>query len=385
MISQPEQSDALNRILDSQTFGKATTTRTLLAYLVSATIERQEISAASIGLELFGKKYDPAKHDVNIRVNISHLRKRLKRYYDQEGGADPIRISIEPGQYYASFAAKSVPQNSVKGLAWGGMIAVALILIGALGWSFSGPDDRMWTPMFENELETTLYLGDVFGYSGPTQFGSMGWHRDSKINSSEEFYNRVKQSPEKHQSLRPAAYTYVVFENAFNIKPFTQYFTQQEYQFSVRQTSDFSGRSLKDRNTIYAGPFFVQSAFNDIFNDFSKNVQLHFDTTSRGPVILQYTEDGLPKRVNITSKFGDEEYALASAFNGPNGTRHYLFFSNHGMGLTAVVEHFTNPEALEVFSAEYLAEGEEFVALFHVKGKDRTSMSMELVLWDGNR
>lgn len=387
MFNQNEINDALTRILKSRTFSKASTGKVLLKFLVESTIKENEISAYTIGLELFGRKYDPEKSDVNIRVNISHLRKRLKQYYEQEGSEDPIIIYIEPGQYNATFSGKKKLKpgklkRNIVGLSTVVVLSVAaVILIFPLKST-----DKVWSSMFDNELETTLFLGDVFGYRGPTIFGSLGWHRDSNINSADEFYMATKSNPEKYSAIKPGKYSYVVFENSFNIKPFTQYFTINDYDFSLRPTADFITRTIKDHNTIYTGPFYVQTTFNELFNDFSKNVKLVAKNKKQNHFSLNYnTKDNQQTTIILNSNDIDGEYAIASAFNGPNNSRHYMFFSNHGMGLTAIVEHFTNPDSIEAFSERHLNDSNEFIALFYVKGKDRTSMSMELEFFDDNK
>ncbi|WP_042496406.1 hypothetical protein [Algibacter lectus] len=95
---------------------------------------------------------------------------------------------------------------------------------------------------------------------------------------------------------------------------------------------------------------------------------------------FNYTnEEGENKIIKINSRDSEGEYAIASGFNGPNNSRHYIFFSNHGMGLTSVIEYFTDIDSVQEFSDAYLSTSNEFIAIFFVKGKDRTSLSMELV------
>lgn len=383
MIKLEDKQQALNKVLDSVTFKKSTTINVLLKYLVTATLEGKEISVYSIGEELFGKNYEPEKSDVNIRVNISHLRKRLNKYYENEGQHDAVRIEIEPGQYAVTFTEK-IPEQQKRQKKNYAIVALAVLVLSVFViFKINKPTEGVWRPMFANEYETTLYLGDVFGYSGPNAFGSNGWHRNPGINSVEEFYEQTKKNPDKYKDLTPGRYSYVVFENSYNIKPFTQYFTQNDYDFTIRPGADFKIRSIKGRNSIYAGPVYVHNKFKELFNDFSNNVEIK-GQQSGGYIYYKKDIDTLIS-VNINNRNNEGEYAIASAFNGSDGTRHYIFFSNHGMGLTALVEYFTDNESLTAFSDEYLSLSDEFVALFFVKGKDRTSLSIELEHFDDNR
>ena len=387
MYNENDIHNTLNQVLNSDTFKKSTTTKVLLKNLVESTLNDSEISAFSVGSALFGERYDPEKSDVNVRVNISHLRKRLKHYYENEGSEDAIVLSIAPGQYKVTFSTVKIDsEKSTKRYILLGVGTVITIMLVSLVLFRNRNQDQVWRPIFDNGLETTLYLGNVFGYSGPNHFGHNGWHRDTRINSLEEFHQETKGDSEKYKVLKVSNYSYVVFENAFNIKPFTQYFTTENYDFSLRPSSEFKTRSIKDGNTIYAGPIYTQTTVNGLFNRFSYNVHLSVKPDSKQEYSLNYTDsENNKKSIFLNSRGMEGEYAIASGFNGPNNTRHYIFYSNHGMGLTAVVEYFTDAESLERFSKEYMTHSDEFVALFFVKGKDRTDISIELVLFDDNK
>lgn len=385
MTSEQEKREALQRILKSKTFSKATTTNVLLKLLMDATLAQKEISAVTIGMELFGKKYDPEKSDVNIRVNISHLRKRLKQYYAEEGQDDPVRITIAPGQYRATFSRPK--KNSPALNKWTISAVTVLVLIGVLVvvYLLASPDEGVWTPAIDGEPETTLYIGDVFGYRGPGAFGAFEWHRDARINSTEEFYELINKAPETYSGLEPGGYSYVVYENSAIVKPFTRYFTQRGYDFSLQPSSGFSTKLIREQSTVYAGPVYVQVKFVELFNQLAKNVQLQVQTLPHGVFKLSYVTEGDTTMLNLNGSGAESEYALIGAFDGPNSTRHYMFFANHGMGLTALVDYFTQPETLEAFTAEHLQESSEFVAVFFVKGQNRTNVNMELRYLDDNR
>lgn len=388
MYSEKEKYDTLQKILNSKTFSKSTTTNVLLKFLVECTIQNKEISAYTIGRELFGNNYDQEKTEVNARVNIYHLRKKLTKYYDIEGINDLIVISITSGQYSVTFSEKeNLKKSGLKKWLIIGSVAFILILLALLVQLHNNKNNHIWTPLFNNDLETTLYLGDLFGYTGPSRFGHMGWHRDFSINSSEDFITESKKAPEKFADVKPAKFNYVVFDNVLNIKPFTKLFTIRDYDFSINTASDFKIRSIKDRNTIYAGPLFLQSPFNELFNNFANNVFLELKTEPYIQYTLNYTnEEKEHKTINIDSKKGGSgEYAVASVFNGPNNSRHYMFFSDHGMGLLATIEYFTNIDSIRAFSEKHLQDSNEFIAIFFVKGIDRTNMSMELVFIDDNK
>ncbi|WP_075589838.1 hypothetical protein [Labilibacter marinus] len=382
MVSQQEKYETLECILKSKIFTKATTTKVLLKYIVECTIQNKEISATTIGLEIFGNRYNPEKNDVNIRVNISHLRKRLIQYYQDEGINDSIILSIEPGQYRVSFTKKSKAKPKRKRNVFILGFSVIAIII-AFIFFFSKSNEKVWQQTLRNGHETTLYLGDVFGYDGPTAFGNNGWHRDFSINSPKEFYERTNNNPAKYNAYKPGRFTFVNFENSYIIKPISQYLALYKYDFSIRPTSDFNIRAVKVENTIYAGAYFTQHAFIDLFNELAINIKLKLDGKLNVPDKLLHILNN--KTYHLNAKSVNEELALVGVFNGPNNTRHKMFFSNHGIGLVALVEYFTNTDSLVAFSDKYIEESNEFIALYNVKGKDRTNISMELIFIDNNQ
>lgn len=383
MVTDQQKRQALSNVLKSNTFSKSTTTNALLRLLVETSIAQKEISTVTIGMELFGKKYDPEKNDVNIRVNISHLRKRLKLYYETEGTQDPVCITIAPGQYLATFDKRA--SNRRFPFYKAAIVPLALLIIGTICFLQFKSHDSVWQPLFENKKETTLYLGDVFGYRGPTVLGGGGWHRDARINSKEEFYQIVKENPQKYAELEPAPYTYVVFENSAIIQPFTRHFTQNNHDFSIRPSSVYSTKLIKDQNVIYMGPMYVQPLIVELFNEFARNTVLEVQTMPKRQLLYIYQTDTDTSIIDLNSSGAENEYAIAAAFNGPNNTRHHMFFSNHGMGLSALMDYYTNADSLNAFSKRHLQGSKEFIALYYVKGQDRTNVTMELIQLDNNR
>src|SRR5689334_2097377 len=94
------------RVLESETFSKATGLRRLLSYLVEETIEGRAgaLKEYSIGVEVFdrGESFDP-RADTIVRVQARRLRSKLEQYYAAEGFADGIAIHLPTGSYLPRF------------------------------------------------------------------------------------------------------------------------------------------------------------------------------------------------------------------------------------------------------------------------------------------
>lgn len=100
--------EALQRVLDSETFRSAPKSRDLLSYVVSETIAGRgpKLKERMIARVALGRPSTiDTRTDASGRVHTSRVRERLARYYAREGADDPIRISIPVGQYAAAFEA----------------------------------------------------------------------------------------------------------------------------------------------------------------------------------------------------------------------------------------------------------------------------------------
>lgn len=92
----------VQRILKSDEFADTERLRTLFSWLVEEYLGGRagEIKESLIGVEVFRR--DPAwdpQTDALVRVQVRNLRLRLSRYYEGEGSADDVVITIPRGQY----------------------------------------------------------------------------------------------------------------------------------------------------------------------------------------------------------------------------------------------------------------------------------------------
>jgi TolB-like protein len=141
----------LDRILVSKGFAGAERQRRLLRYIVEHTLAgtTDELKEYAVGIEVFDRddNYDP-RLDSIVRVEAGRLRSRLDEYYNGEGAAAPLRITLPRGGYVAEFEARQPPAAPVvplappTGRAWaswpltaGLVIAVAAMVVWLGGWN----------------------------------------------------------------------------------------------------------------------------------------------------------------------------------------------------------------------------------------------------------
>jgi len=96
----------LNRILASAAFADADRASGFLRFVVERKLEGNagEIKESVIAVEVLGRttSFD-SKSDPIVRVEARRLRDRLSCYYEAEGRADPVLISLPKGRYVPEF------------------------------------------------------------------------------------------------------------------------------------------------------------------------------------------------------------------------------------------------------------------------------------------
>lgn len=198
----------VDRILASKGFATAGRLSRLLRYIVDKTLagDANQLKEYAVGVEVFDRdaSYDP-RLDSIVRVEAGRLRTRLDEYYNGEGAASPIRISLPRGGYVAHFdrrvepepvpASAPVPARPAAWATWpltaGLICAVAAMVVWVGGWnrtpakprpaiavlaftaqSFAGEDAAIANRLTESVTTELARLNtvDVASYTGAMQF-----------------------------------------------------------------------------------------------------------------------------------------------------------------------------------------------------------------------
>ncbi len=108
-IGQQQVLDQLQRILSSEVFKPSKILCDFLKYIVTETVEGRSafLKEYTVGVNgLFKKnRFDP-QSDASVRIHAGRLRKLLQQYYETEGSADEVLISLPKGTYVPVFAQK---------------------------------------------------------------------------------------------------------------------------------------------------------------------------------------------------------------------------------------------------------------------------------------
>lgn len=378
-MNKEEKIAIIDHITSSSTFKRAPSSCVLLKFLAEATFNGQDLKETTIGMELYGKSYEDEKSAANIRVNVYHLRKKLEKYYQGEGADDQYQVRIKKGQYQVDFIKNREDVASTNRAKYSICFAALVLVMAVAFWLLSRKENiPLWQAYFENGKETTLFIGDFFGIMGTTATGEHGWNRDYNINNIEDYYRFLEDNPDKKGLITPANYPYVTGMAANGTMNISRLFHRQDKDFNIRFSSQTSIKDISETNSIYIGPIKNGNSFIDFFNDANPHVSI-----TRGILHFQDPEKKIDTLVNLSIDDGQTyEHAVVSRYKGPNETEQFVFFSDHDIGVKATTEKFADVNWLDSQFKELFKDSEYFTAIFLVKGKERTSMELELLLWD---
>lgn len=175
----------LARIASSAAFQKSQRARELLDYLGRKGIEDPEHPPREqdIGVAVFSRPpgYDTAQ-DTLVRVQASHLRKKIEHYFEDEGKYEPFRVRLPKGSYALQFYEHEEeppvpsPVSFVQRRPYlGWLTALMLFVVCAALLAVNrrlesrldaglGPHsqvDGLWRKMFDNGRQTHLLLSDL--------------------------------------------------------------------------------------------------------------------------------------------------------------------------------------------------------------------------------
>ena len=109
----------LETVLSSDLFRRAPTLARILEYLCERQLRGEAfIKEYEIATQVMGRSsdFDP-QQDGSVRVNLHHLRKKLRTFYETEGADHAIRITLPIGQSLPSFVEQTVAEESAAAVA----------------------------------------------------------------------------------------------------------------------------------------------------------------------------------------------------------------------------------------------------------------------------
>lgn len=374
-LSHLKKQEIVERITNSNTFKNAPTSIALLLYLFKATQKKTHLKESVIDIEFFGGFEITNKNNPRVRVNVYNLRKKLAAFYENEGKEDDWVLQILKGQYSTSFVRNKKTKrfdkiNWTKTLPYFALLSLLIFIIID---TFPPKSPTIWKPFLVSKKKTKLYIGDHFGITGNTITNGSGWTRDFNINSSEEFYAFVDKNPGLKNKIKPSTYSYSTRMSALASQKFQSFFQNYKQEFDIRFSTETLITEIKEGNVIYVGPTKNKNLFLTFFNEGNPYCKI-----IDNDLIISKTIFKKDSVISLKSPVIAEEYAIVSKYPSIGNTEHFVFFSQHDIGVSATIEFFTNLDSLEMFKNKYLKNRQHFTAIFKVKGQDRTNTNLKL-------
>lgn len=380
-VDQKHIDHQLERIAKSHVFSKSPVNRELLKYLVNSSLKGEKPKEFQIASDVFGKKYDRDK-EVNVRVYIHNLRKKLKEYYQREGKEDELVFELPKGQYQILFRYSSVKSIKKKIYRFSPYFFVASLLvlfiaILIVSYRYKKVNIRFWDDFLDNDYPTSLVLGDHYFFRGNLISGKNGSMRDNMINSDQDFDNYLKLNPELIGHMEKSNTTYINNQAPLGLFYLMQLFGGDRFNIDMDYSSRVKIDDFRNRNLLFVGSF--------------KTLQVLKSTVEKLGLIYHVEPSELEYRTadstlifdNHTTDYLSYEYATVTHFELPDG-RHVIFFlCDLDIGNMALVKYFTDPMKMKSFSKKLDQLGtKNFKAVFEVKGQNRTDFDIRQVRLD---
>ena len=279
--------DGVDRILQSDTFRNAPSSRRLLKYLADrlSAGDAEQLKEYTIGVDAFGKApdYDP-RVDSTVRIQIGRLRQKLADYYQSEGRLDPVVIDLPRGRFKLSGEPRPVPQVPEAPEApqptplasepaprnpWrlAAVVLAGFLLLVLAAWAVTAsrtttprPTLTAWTPELEELWQP--FLGNrslVVAVGNPLflQFDNKILYRDLSIEKWEDLLKSPNlQSVNRALGTRDSrpVYYYAAIGDLSAAFLLGQRLGPRQPNMSVVRSTQLPWQQMADANVLFLGP-----------------------------------------------------------------------------------------------------------------------------------
>jgi hypothetical protein len=268
----------VERLLNSKALEGSEVHRRLLSYLAEKTLagEADRLKEYVVALDALGKPatYDP-RHDSVVRIQVGRLRVKLAEYYQQEGAADGVVVSLPKGGFKLQFE-KAAPRNAripdpgkwrwtIVGLsaavvflaAW---VCWAMVRIHSLNResepanaAWNAELGQLWAPFLEPGRPLVVCIGAPLFL----QYPSLAFIRDPGANSWEDLassprYLEIKKALTGHEPVPWFAFTGVgEASGAFQLG---KLLGTRRQNILLTRSNLLSWEQIADTDLVFLGP-----------------------------------------------------------------------------------------------------------------------------------
>lgn len=391
MTEQKVKGELTKRIVESKSFGKSMTYANLLEYLVECTQSGDIPKETTIGSHLFRSSatedYDSAK----VRVYIFTLRKKLKKYFENEGNAEPLVLTIPKGSYKVEYIKKTSILSTSNFAKYRTISIILFILLGLsiasnlISWGQKElyevlPETKVWEQFLNDDKPVLVVLGDLFIFTELNKKTGLSKSvRIPEINSLEAYNSYKLVHADTTIEYGELTYTYLIKNSIDWIESLTKIFFSKNKNFQTRVISRIDTRDLHDHNIIFIGMQKTAGLFNNYF------VNSDFDLANDST--FTYQTDSQTKALRFKPK-GDPDkyhtdYGFVVKYPGPNNNTIFMFGGLWDTASSQSLKNFTDPGSLiqleELMISKFGEVPNHFEILFEVSGIDRTELDTKVL------
>lgn len=384
----------LENILQSNEFKDSVTYKSLLNFLVEASIKNKIPKEITIAIEVFGKDPDfNSNKDSTVRHNIHTLKKKLDKYYKGQRNYEKVKFVIPKGHYEVKF----FKNRSVFGLIFDQLkikeriwlystlffsllcVYLAIMLQKSITDYTPGKENEypFWSAFFDNNYETTIVIGDDFLLDEfSTELKRYRQIRDWEINSEADLNNFLRQfdNAQTWQSEIKG----VPFGMLDNIFDLFHVIKNYNTKLSFNMSSQTNLKELKNNNLIYIGEFQNLRRLRKIL--FNLLIRFHYEPKEQ-LFILSATQDTIETFTRIEAPYQQEnkfnlDYSVLASMPGPANEK-FLFIVGFGYsGRLDRTKMLRDPEKIKEILTElnYTTENfpKYFIMVFEIESIERT-------------
>ena len=395
------------RVWNSALLRRSAKLRDLLLYLCHRWWREgaTELHEQEIGVDVFQRPahYDSTQ-DTLVRVQASQLRKRLEKYFSEEGSDEPLILEIAKGTYEPlireRFTTAAVEPEMVapvpaknSGTIWA-LSLLCVVLAVLSGWLLltrqkGGIEGsalrRFWTAFAPAGEETTVVIADGAFSAVQDMLQRPILLNEYVSRAYRAELDKAEHSPEKREMLRYLMERrYTSLADVMLLKRLWTANVLDPARTSVLYSRDLHLRSFQKGSHILVGSrravpwvdlFDSQLDFHFVYDERTRNVRVE----NRRP------RNGEPASFSLAESANDsgERFSLVASLPNPAKSGHVLILSGQEMSGTEAAANLVTTDRLfqEVLSRLPKSEGAVpyFEALLRVKHVEYTTQGYDIV------
>lgn len=395
MLTVDEKREALERVLQSDTFARADQLKSFLRYVCEMELngKADQISEYLIGVHALGKQEGfSTSEDTSVRNRAYALRQKLEQYYAEDQGVSRVRIEFRKGTYVPRFVeVDPVPVDTphegafrasavrsrwpmLAALSFGtllGAAAVALYFSIVYRPPATKPSSdpvvlRAWGPILDPNAQVTLSL------STSAQLTVLPY--DVKVEALPEVPTLELPAPLQDWYLRLQRTTsmgrlHIVpndnsphFGDVLGAIKIIHLIESRQGKVDIFPERLIRTPALADRNMVVFGVPYKSEVARKLLENGAFSFE--YDASGRDFVVAERRENQGPARYSMRRDVANmrvETYAVVTVLSrnqrGPKPSRTIVFSGDPSAGAAAAVDYLANPDHLRQLERRFIDQG----------------------------